>query len=112
MSAPASCAPIASEGGFAAGLAFCGGFDLEDPEILLEAAAAAGIPPEGCAAAAGDPARDRLLWVGARELLGHGVMRLPTISVGGRWFEGERGLTRAAAMRAGADYLPPLAPAG
>ncbi len=28
-------------------LAFCGGFDLEDPEILAEAAAAAGIPLAG-----------------------------------------------------------------
>ena len=35
-------------------LAFCGGFDLDDPEILAEAAAAAGIPLEDCFHAAGD----------------------------------------------------------
>ena len=33
-------------------LAFCGGFDLEDPEILAEAAAAAGIGLDGCLQAA------------------------------------------------------------
>ena len=39
-------------------LAFAGGFDLDDPEILAEAAAAAGIPLEDCLHAAGDFARD------------------------------------------------------
>ena len=39
-------------------LAFCGGFDLDDPEILAEAAAAAGIPLEDCFHAAGDSRRD------------------------------------------------------
>ena len=29
-------------------LAFCGGFDLDDPETLAEAAAAAGIPLRAC----------------------------------------------------------------
>ena len=43
-------------------LAFCGGFDLDDPEILAEAAAAAGVALDDCLAAAGDAAprrRDR-----------------------------------------------------
>src|SRR3954469_21532163 len=39
-------------------LAFCGGFDLDDPEVLAEAAAAAGIGLREALAAAGDPARD------------------------------------------------------
>src|SRR6476469_7426019 len=39
-------------------LAFCGGYDLEDHEILADAAAAAGVPVDGCLAAAADPARD------------------------------------------------------
>ena len=39
-------------------LAFCGGFDLDDPEILAEAAAAAGIGLDECLRAAGDVARD------------------------------------------------------
>ena len=40
-------------------LAFCGGFDLDDPEILAEAAAAAGIPLDDCLRAAGDFAARR-----------------------------------------------------
>src|SRR3954463_2135844 len=39
-------------------LAFCGGFDLDDPEVLAEAAAAAGVGLRECLAAAGDAARD------------------------------------------------------
>ena len=35
-------------------LHFCGGFDLDDPETLAEAAAAAGVPLDECLAAAGD----------------------------------------------------------
>ena len=54
-------------------LAFCGGFDLDDPEILAEAAAAAGIPLEDCFHAAGDPRRD-----GAAEAVG------PQAAGGGR----------------------------
>ncbi|MDP9401492.1 MAG: DsbA family protein, partial [Actinomycetota bacterium] len=39
-------------------LAFCGGFDLDDPEVLLEAAAAAGLTAGEARVAAGDPSRD------------------------------------------------------
>ena len=42
-------------------LAFCGGFDLEDPETLAEAAAAAGVPLEECLKAAGESWRDEEL---------------------------------------------------
>jgi 2-hydroxychromene-2-carboxylate isomerase len=71
-------------------LAFCGGFDLEDPEILGVAAAAAGLPLDGCLSAARDPSRDASLWATARGLHARGVQRLPAIRLGGRWFEGER----------------------
>ena len=37
-------------------LAFCGGFDLDDPELLAEAAGAAGLGFEDCVDAAGDAA--------------------------------------------------------
>ena len=41
-------------------LAYCGGFDLDDPETLAEAAAAAGVPLTACLeAASGDLARRR-----------------------------------------------------
>ncbi len=79
-------------------LAFCGGFDLEDPEILAEAAAAAGIGLRECLTAAGDPTRDGQLHATARGLIGQGVRRLPAIRVGTRWFDGDGALAAAAAF--------------
>lgn len=79
-------------------LAFCGGFDLEDPEILAEAAAAAGIGLSATLAAAGDPTRDDALHATGRGLLARGVGRLPAIRVGRSWFEGERAVAEAAAL--------------
>jgi 2-hydroxychromene-2-carboxylate isomerase len=91
-------------------LAFCGGFDLEDPEILAEAAAAAGIPLEACLAAAGDPGRDEALHATARGLLATGVRSLPAVRVGRRWFHGDHAPDEAAALlRARAMYGSPLA---
>ena len=78
-------------------LAFCGGFDLEDPEALTEAAAAAGVPLDACLSAAGDPAWDEPLQTTAELLGAHGVAGLPAFRVAGRWFGGEAGLLGAAA---------------
>lgn len=78
-------------------LAFCGGFDLEDPEILAEAAAAAGIGLRECLAAAGDPTRDGQLHATARGLLAQGVFRLPAVRIGTRWFSGDGALAAASA---------------
>jgi 2-hydroxychromene-2-carboxylate isomerase len=94
-------------------LAFCGGFDLADPEILAAAAEAAGLRVDDCLAAAADPARDVQLEATARGLLGRGIAALPAIRVEQRWFEGERGVAEASAlMRARTMYERPLAPAG
>jgi 2-hydroxychromene-2-carboxylate isomerase len=71
-------------------LAFCGGFDLEDPEILCVAAGVAGLSTDGCLDAARDPSRDESIWATARGLRARGVTRLPAVRVGRRWFEGER----------------------
>jgi len=79
-------------------LAFCGGFDLEDPEILAEAAAAAGVPLQGCLAAAHDQGRDEALRATARRLRANGIRRLPAIRIGRRWFEGEHALAEAGAL--------------
>jgi 2-hydroxychromene-2-carboxylate isomerase len=79
-------------------LAFCGGFDLEDPEILAEAAAAAGMLLEECLAAAGDAKRDRALNATAQGLLARGVKSVPAVRVGRWWFDGEQALGEAAAM--------------
>ncbi len=73
-------------------LAFCGGFDLEDPETLAEAAAAAGVPLEECLAAAGESWRDEELEATARHLQARGVTELPALRIGDRWIQGEAGL--------------------
>jgi 2-hydroxychromene-2-carboxylate isomerase len=94
-------------------LAFCGGFDLEDPEILAEAAAAAGISLEECFAAISDPSLDGSLHATARGLQARGVAELPAIRVGSHLFAGERRLAEAAALlRAPAAMGGPLAPVG
>ncbi len=79
-------------------LAFCGGFDLEDPEILGIAAAAAGLSLDGCLLAAREPERDRALWATARGLHARGVGGLPALRLGRRFIEGERILVEGAAL--------------
>jgi 2-hydroxychromene-2-carboxylate isomerase len=94
-------------------LAFCGGFDLEDPETLLEAAAASGVPLEECLAAAGDARRDQTLTATAHGLRSRGIRELPAIRIEGRWFESEAGLHAACAMMLEPESLTrPLAPFG
>ncbi len=94
-------------------LAFCGGFDLEDPEILAEAAAAAGILLDECFAAISDPGLDDPLNATARGLAARGVHELPAVRIGSRLFAGERRLAEAAALlRTAAAYGGPLAPVG
>ena len=78
-------------------LAFCGGFDIEDPEILAEAAAAAGIGLQEALAAAGDVGRDGPIEATGRQLLAAGATRLPALRVGRMLFCGEDRLLEAAA---------------
>jgi 2-hydroxychromene-2-carboxylate isomerase len=94
-------------------LAFCGGFNLEDPETLAEAAAAAAVPLRGCLDAASETWRDDELVLAAELLVEHGITELPAITVGGRWFGGETGLLASGTVRAEpARYARPLAPVG
>lgn len=89
----------------AARLAFCGGFDLDDPEVLAEAAAASGFALEDCLAAGGDEALDGSLYATARGLVARGVGRLPAIRVRHGFFAGEAQLSQAAAVsRAAVGY--------
>jgi 2-hydroxychromene-2-carboxylate isomerase len=92
-------------------LAFCGGFDLEDPETLAEAAAAAGVPLEECLSAAGEAWRDEELEANAQLLRSRGISELPAIRIGDQWFEGEAGLLAAGALIAGPETVRRLAPA-
>ena len=71
-------------------LAFCGGFDLDDPEILAEAAAAAGVVLDDCLGAARDEARDGEIERSGRALLAAGADRLPALRVGRALYWGER----------------------
>jgi len=99
-------ASLAAERGCAAGfvlaasrLAFCGGFDIDDPEILAEAAAASGIGLDDALQAAGDVARDGAIEDAGRQLLAAGAHRLPALRVGHLLFCGEERLTEAAVAR-------------
>jgi 2-hydroxychromene-2-carboxylate isomerase len=78
-------------------LAYCGGFDLEDPEVLAEAAAAAGVSLSGCLQAAGDAGRDEQLEATARRLAAAGADRLPAVRVGRLLVCGEERIAEAAA---------------
>jgi 2-hydroxychromene-2-carboxylate isomerase len=82
----------------AARLAFCGGFDLDDPETLAEAAAAAGVPLSDCLAAAGEAWRDEELEETAELLRSYGITQVPAIRIHGRWFDGDTGLLAAPAL--------------
>jgi 2-hydroxychromene-2-carboxylate isomerase len=78
-------------------LAFCGGFDLDDPEILAEAAAAAGLSLDDCLAAARDEGRDGPIEAAGRSLLGAGADRLPALRVGRALYWGEERVGEAVA---------------
>jgi 2-hydroxychromene-2-carboxylate isomerase len=79
-------------------LAFCGGFDLNDPEVLAEAAAAAGLPLEACLSAAGDVSRDGPMEEAGRRLLAAGATCLPAIRVARVLHCGEAQVAQAAAL--------------
>ncbi|HEY3190725.1 MAG TPA: hypothetical protein VGJ70_24755 [Solirubrobacteraceae bacterium] len=78
-------------------LAFCGGFDLDDPEVLAEAAAAAGVGLHECLQAAGDVARDADMEAEALRLATAGADRLPVVRVGRLLFAGEQQVSAASA---------------
>jgi 2-hydroxychromene-2-carboxylate isomerase len=78
-------------------MAFCGGFDLDEPSVLVEVAAAAGVSLAECLTAAEEDWRDEDLTASAQMLRSLGVGRLPVVSVGERWFDGLHALSEAAA---------------
>jgi 2-hydroxychromene-2-carboxylate isomerase len=78
-------------------LAFCGGFELDHPEVLAEAAAAANLGLEECLRAAGDTGRDAVMEQRARKAFEHGADRLPALRVGRLMFAGEDRFAEAVA---------------
>ena len=78
-------------------LAFSGGFDLDHPDSLAEAAAAAGLDLEESLRAAADRRRDGAVEAAARRLLAVGADRLPALRVGRSLFWGESQVADAVA---------------
>lgn len=108
-------AAYAGEGGAAARFAlaafrltFCGGYDIEDREVLPKLASSVGIPRAGALRAAAAISRDQPLTAAARGLARRGVQSLPAFRVGERFFEGEHALLGAAALQR-ARRRPPVA---
>lgn len=91
-------------------LAFCGGYDLDDPEILAEAAAVAGLELELCLQAAGDLSHDGPPERAALRLLRRGADALPAITVDRTLYSGEHRLAEAIAAASGrrTGSAPPL----
>lgn len=83
-------------------LAFCGGFDLDDPEVLAEAAAAACVSLEDCLSAAGESARDGELEATGLSLAAIGATQLPALRVGRSLFCGEERIAEAVTAWRGA----------
>jgi 2-hydroxychromene-2-carboxylate isomerase len=86
-------------------LAFCGGYDLDDPEVIAEAAAAAGLALDDAFAAAGQMRRDGGMERDAMRLLRRGADELPAAVVGRHLFAGEGRLAEAAAAAAAAPGI-------
>jgi 2-hydroxychromene-2-carboxylate isomerase len=80
-------------------LAFCGGFDLDDPSVVAEAAATAGLDVDAALAAAADLSLDAELEARARRLAELGGGTLPALLLDGALFCGEGRLPEAAAAR-------------
>lgn len=77
-------------------LQFCGGYSLEDPEIVMEAAAFAGIDPFEASAAMRCAGRDAAIEDAGRVLVAAGADRLPALQFGATVFCGEERLSEAA----------------
>jgi 2-hydroxychromene-2-carboxylate isomerase len=90
-------------------LAFCGGYDVDDPEILAEAAAAADLGLDDCLQAAGELRRDGPMEQAALRLLARGADALPVLVVGRTLFCGEHRLPEAAAAASGRRLARPPA---
>ncbi len=88
----------AAFGQAAARLAWCGGSDLEDPEVREEAGGAAGLTADETLAAAHDGSRDAAMVDEAGRLRVLGVCVLPVVRLGDRLVAGEERLPEAAAL--------------
>jgi 2-hydroxychromene-2-carboxylate isomerase len=81
-------------------LAFCGGFELDDPEVIAEAAVAARLSARGCLAATVDRQWDERLVESADQVAVLESTELPAMMIARRLFGGEERLAEAAAAAA------------
>jgi len=87
-------------------LAFCGGFDLEDPDIVAEAAAAAGVDVRGALAAAREPRRDHQIKMAGRAVAQAGGVLLPALEHERHLYCGEPHITAWLSQLGGAVARP------
>ncbi len=78
-------------------LAFCGGFDIAESDMVAEAAAAAGVEVAEALIAARDLERDETIVGTGRALWSEGVTALPAMRHDGRMYCGEPQITAALA---------------
>ncbi len=90
-------------------LAFAGGFDLSEPDLIAEAAAAAGVSVDGALAAAQDASLDHALASTASGLRSRGIVEPPVIRIVSGWFSGFDALGRSSAFAAARDSFSALA---
>ena len=99
-------------GAFALGamrLAFAGGFDLSEPDLIAEAAAAAGVSVDGALEAAQDASLDHALATTASGLRSRGIVEPPVIRIVSGWFSGFDALGGSSAFAAARDSFSALA---
>jgi 2-hydroxychromene-2-carboxylate isomerase len=77
-------------------LIFCGGYELDDPQVISEAAEMAGIPAQEAQRAAADDRYDPALEATTASLRRRGLRQTPVVRIGHRWFEGLQALAGAA----------------
>jgi 2-hydroxychromene-2-carboxylate isomerase len=85
-------------------LAFCGGFDLSEPDVLAEAVVAANLGLPECLEAACDASIDAELEATALRLRTAGATALPAVRVGRSLFCGEARVPDAAAAARAPDF--------
>jgi 2-hydroxychromene-2-carboxylate isomerase len=81
-------------------LAFAGGFDPSEPELIAEAAAACGLSVNHALEAADDPLQDLRLRAHRRSLEARGISDAPAVQIVDGWFSGFAALTRTSAFAA------------
>lgn len=80
----------------AARLIFCGGYEIDDPRVIADAADVAGLSSRDARRASVDDRFDLALQATAAGLGRRSLASTPVIRVGQRWFEGVKALPGAA----------------